>query len=84
MDYEMLNSMKTEELKNFVRLRGLKVTGKKKNLSCKNILSIKNKVILIKTTQEVEDQLKGEYFKKLELENCTLPDPFKLEIGRMV
>ena len=36
--YEMLNSMKTEELKNFLRLGGLKVTGIKRNLSSKSIL----------------------------------------------
>ena len=28
-------------------------------------------------------QLKEEYSKELELENCTLPDPFKLETGSM-
>ena len=37
MDYEVLNNMKIEELKTFLRLRGLKVTGKK-NLSNKSIL----------------------------------------------
>ena len=34
----MLNGMKIEELKKFLRLRGLKVTRKKKNLISKNIL----------------------------------------------
>ena len=37
----------------------------------------------MKTAQEVEVQLKEEHYKKLELENCTLPDPFKLETGWM-
>ena len=32
MDYELLEKMKVEELKNYLKLRGLKVTGiKKKN-----------------------------------------------------
>ena len=35
----------------------------------------------MKTAQEAEAQLIEEYSKKLELENCTLPDPFKLETG---
>ena len=37
----------------------------------------------MKTAQEVEAQLKEEYSKKFELENCTLPDPFKLKTGWM-
>ena len=37
----------------------------------------------MKTAQEVEAQLKEEHYKKLELEDCTLPDPFKLETGWM-
>ena len=39
--------------------------------------------MLAKTAQEVEAQLKEEYSKKLELEKCILPDPFKLETGWM-
>ena len=35
----------------------------------------------METAQEVEDKLKEEYSKKLELENCTLSDPFKPETG---
>lgn len=37
----------------------------------------------MKAAQEVEAQLKEENSKKLELENCTLPEPFKLKTGRM-
>ena len=33
------------------------------------------------TAQEVETQLKEEYSKKLDLEYCTLSDPFKLDTG---
>ena len=47
----------------------------------KNFCAIENNVTLVKTAQEVEAQLKEEHYKKLELENCTLPDPFKLETG---
>ena len=37
--------------------------------------------MLVKIAQEGQAQLKEEYPKKLELENCTLLDPFKLENG---
>ena len=47
----------------------------------KTFCAIENNVLLVKTTQEVEAQLKEEYSKKLELEYCTLSDPFKLETG---
>ena len=33
------------------------------------------------TAQEVETQLKEEYSKKLDLEYCTLSDPFNLDTG---
>ena len=32
MDYELLEKMKVEELKNYLKIRGLKVTGTKKEL----------------------------------------------------
>ena len=35
----------------------------------------------MKRAQEVKAQIKEEEFKKLELENRTLPRPFKLETG---
>ena len=31
MDYELLDKMKVEELKNYLKIRGLKVTWTKKN-----------------------------------------------------
>ena len=32
MDFDMVNGMKVEELKDFLRLRGLKINGKKAEL----------------------------------------------------
>ena len=61
--------MKIEELKNFLRLRGLKVTGKKEILVAGAFCAIENNVTLVKTAQEeVEAQLKEEYSEKLEFE----------------
>ena len=31
MDYELLEKMKVEELKNYLKIRGLKIIGTKKN-----------------------------------------------------
>ena len=75
--------MKIEELKYFLPLRGLKVTGNKEIFVVRAFSAIENNVTLVKTAQEVEAQLKEEYSKKLELENCTLSDPFRLEAGWM-
>ena len=71
--------MNIEELKIFSRLRGLKVSGKKRNLGSKSILGYIKQCSLVKTVQDVEAQLKEKYSKKLELENHTLPNPFKLK-----
>ena len=60
--------MKIEELKNFLRLRGLKVTGKKEILVAGAFCAIGNNVTLVKTAQEVEAQLKEEYSEKFEFE----------------
>ena len=49
MDYEMLNKMKIEKLKNFLRLRGLKVTGKKEILIATAFCAIENSVTLVRT-----------------------------------
>ena len=53
----MSNNMKIE-LKNFLRLRGLKVTGKKEILVARAFCAIENNVTLVKTAQEVEVEVK--------------------------
>ena len=83
MDCEMLNSMKIEKMKNFLRFQVLKVTGKKEILVARAFCAVENNVTLVKAAQELELQLQEDYSKKIELENCTSPDPFKLESGWM-
>ena len=56
---------------------------KKETLVASAFCAIENNVTLVNTAEEVKAQLKEEYSKKLELENCNLPDPFKLETGWM-
>ena len=58
MDFDMFNKMKAEELKNYLRLRGLKVTGKKAVLVARAFSDFKNNVAVIKTAREVEAELK--------------------------
>ena len=54
----MFNKMKAEELKNYLRLRGVKVTGKKAVLVARAFSDFKNNVAVIKTAREVEAELK--------------------------
>ena len=77
----MFNKMKAEELKNYLRLRGLKVTGKKAILVARAFSAFENNVAFIKTAEEVEADLKQEYDNKLKLEDMQLADPFKLTTG---
>ena len=77
----MFNKMKAEELKNCLRLRGLKVTGKKVVLNARAFSAFENNVTVTKTAEEVEAELKQEYDGKLQLDGISIPDPFKLSNG---
>ena len=57
MNYEMISKMKVEELKMFLRLCGLTVTGKKEELVARVFVAVENNVPLVKTAVELE-QLK--------------------------
>lgn len=82
MDYDTLCKMKVDELKSFLRLRGLKVTGRKQELICRAFAAAENDAPILKTAEEIENQIKIEYKKKLSLsDNYTFPDPFKMEFG---
>ena len=47
MDFDMLNKMKVEELKNYLRLRLLKVTEKKAVLVARAFSTLENNVAVI-------------------------------------
>ena len=81
MDFDMLNKMKVEELKVFLRLRALKVTGKKAVLVSRAFSAMENNVPIIKTAEEVETELINEYSSKLKVSGRIIPDPFKLTTG---
>lgn len=52
MDYGILN-MKIDALKNFLGLKGLKVTGKKEIFVTRGFCVLENNVRLVKTAHEV-------------------------------
>jgi len=77
----MLCKMKVEELKTFLRLRGLRVSGKKSILVARAFSAVENNTQIIKTAEEVEETLSEEYNDKLNIGDRTIPDPFKLTTG---
>ena len=81
MDYDLISSMKVEELKYFLKLRGLKVSGRKVELVARVFAASENNVPLVKTAIEIEQDLKLEYQNKLLISDVAIPDPCKLESG---
>lgn len=53
MDFDMVAKMKVEELKVFLRLRNLKITGKKEELVARVFAAIENKVQPVKGAAEI-------------------------------
>ena len=81
MDFEMVQKMKVDELKMFLRLRDLKVSGKKAELVARVFAASENNVPLKKTAAEVESDLRDEYQAKLLINSDLLPDPNHLTSG---
>ena len=65
MDLDRISGLKVEELKNFLRLRGLKVSRRKEELVARVFVAIENDVPLQKTAEEVEQEIATEYETKL-------------------
>ena len=81
MAYKMIQKLNMEELKKVFKIRGLKVTGRKKELVARVFNSQENEVKPVKTAVEVEAVLKNEYSKKLVVGDRKIPDPFKTPYG---
>ena len=60
MDLDRISGLKVEELKNFLRLRGLKVSRRKEELVTRVFVAIENDVPLQKTAEEVEQEIATE------------------------
>ena len=81
MDYDLISQMSLEKLKIYLRIRGLKVNGRKNELVARVFASSENGVKSIKTAVKVEADLKTEYLSKLKIDARNIPDPFKLPHG---
>ena len=70
-----------EELKNYLRIRGLKVNRRQNELVAKVFAASENGVKQIKTAVEVEANLKTEYLAKLKIDDSNIPDLLKILHG---
>ena len=77
----MVHKMKVVELKMYLRLRYLTVSGKKAELVAGVFAAIENHVQVKKTAEEVESDLCNEYQAKLLLDSQVIPDPNHLISG---
>ena len=77
----MISKMKSNELKTFLRLRGLKTTGRKEELVARVFVAIENDVPIVKTAEESERENLQEYNSKLSIDGSSIPDPFQLRDG---
>ena len=81
MDYDLVAKMHVNELKNYLKVRGLKISGNKNELVAPVFSAIENNVMPVKTAVEVEEDSKKEYEKKLRVDDRLIPDPFKIPHG---
>ena len=77
----MIEKLNMEELKNYLKIRGLKETGRKKELVATVFNAQENNVKPVKATVKVEAVLKNEYSKKLVVDDRMIPDPFTIPHG---
>ena len=81
MDYGMVSSMGVEELKKYLRLRGLRVTGRKQELVARVFAAVENGVEPVKSAVEIEKEIRTEYDSKLKVDDIIIPDPYTLTEG---
>ena len=82
----MISKLKVDELKSFLRLRNLKVSGSKNELISRVFVAVENNVPVVPTAVEIEENLAASYDKKLVFDDIKIPDPFNLKLfmdGRM-
>ena len=61
-----------------MRIRGLKVNGRKNELETRVFAASENGAKPIKTAVEVEADLKTEYLAKMKIDGRNIPHPFKI------
>ena len=68
MHYDLIFKISLEELKNYLRISGLKLNGRKKVLVARVFAANENCDKVIKIAVEIEDDLKTEYLAKLKID----------------
>ena len=81
MEFDLVSGMRVEELKSYLRLRGLKLSGRKAEIVARVFAASENNIRLIKTAAEVEVELCKEYQNKLNHGGISVPDPKDLKQG---
>ena len=76
MDYALIEKMKVEELKNYLKIRSLKVTGTKTELVARVFAASGNGVQPVKTAAEIESDLITDYENKFKIDDFPIPDPY--------
>ena len=75
--------MKVEELKNLLKIGGLKVTGTKKELVVRAFAASENGFQPVKTEVEIESDLITDYKNNLKIDDFPVLDSFKILYGWM-
>ena len=65
MDFSMISSRKVDELKDFLKARGLRISGRKEELVSRVFCAVENNVPVLKSVIEIENDLSKEYQNKL-------------------
>ena len=73
----MISGMNVEELKRYLRLRVLRVTGRKQELVARVFSAVENEVQPVKSATEIG----FEYSYKLKLNDAVIPDPYAITDG---
>ena len=77
----MISRMNVDELKQYLRLRALKVSGRKEELVARVFAAVENNVQPVKSATEIENEIRMEYQYKLKLDDTTIPDPYLIAAG---
>ena len=81
MNYDLISSLRVEELKTYLKERGLKTSGRRVELVARVFAASENNVPVVKSAVEIETDVIQEYIKKLDIDGHGIPDPFSLEEG---
>ena len=77
----MISRMNVDELKKYLRLRALKVSGRKEELVARVFSTVENIVQPVKSATEIEEEIRAEYQHKLKLDEIVIPDLYVLADG---